>query len=123
MQLYLDHLSPGGVLCAWTLEDRLIPHTIARVFPYADQFLNELVIGSNAPITYNTDTMDEIASEYKSLADQLYTNGLPGYPTTDKALSGLIRNQDDILVTEKDTPYLTDLKPWLEYYLLRKPIK
>jgi hypothetical protein len=50
-------------------------------------------------------------------------DSLPGYPTTDKAIAGLIRNQDDILEDEKDTPYLTDLKPWLEYYLLRKPIK
>jgi len=123
MRLYLNHLSPGGVLCAWTLEDRLIPHTIARVFPYADQFLNELVIGSNAPIAYNTTYMDDIAGDYKSFADQLYVDGLPGYPTTDKALTGLIRKQDEILKTEKDTPYLTDLKPWLEYYLLRKPIK
>ena len=123
MQLYLEHLSPGGVLCAWTLEDRIIPHTIARVFPYADQYLNELVIGSNAPISYNTSYMDGLAGDYKALADHLYVEGLSGYPTTDKALSGLIRNQDDILETEKDTPYLTDLKPWLEYYLLRKPIK
>jgi hypothetical protein len=55
--------------------------------------------------------------------DRLYMNGLPGYPSTDAALAGLFANQDDILEKEKDTPYLTDLKPWLEYYLLRKPIK
>jgi len=124
MELYLEHLSPGGVLCAWTLEDHLVPHTIARVFPYADHFKIELVIASNAPLTYNRDYMDEIASEYKTFVDALYVNGLPsGYPTTENALSGLTRDQDDILEEEKDTPYLTDLKPWLEYYLLRKPIK
>ena len=123
MQIYLEHLSPGGVLCAWMKEDRIIPHTIARVFPYADQYLNELVIASNAPIAYNTDYMENIANDYRTFVDQLYVNGLPGYPTTEKALSGLIRNQNDILEAEKDTPYLTDLKPWLEYYLLRKPVK
>ena len=123
MQIYLEHLSPGGVLCAWMKEDRIIPHTIARVFPYADQYLNELVIASNAPIAYNTDYMENIANDYRTFVDQLYVNGLPGYPTTEKALSGLIRNQNDILAAEKDTPYLTDLKPWLEYYLLRKPVK
>jgi hypothetical protein len=48
---------------------------------------------------------------------------LPDYPNTESALSGLVANQDDILAAEKNMPYLTDLKPWLEYYLLRKPIK
>ncbi|MGD8403472.1 MAG: fused MFS/spermidine synthase [Anaerolineales bacterium] len=124
MQLYLEHLTPGGVLCAWTKDDRIVPHTIARVFPYADHFKIELVVASNAPITYNRDYMDEIANDYEDFIDRLYVNGLPGgYPTTEKALSGLTRDQDDILKDERDTPYLTDLKPWLEYYLLRKPIR
>lgn len=123
MQLYLEHLSPGGVLCAWMKEDRIIPHTVARVFPYADQYTNELVIASNAPIAYNRDYMDLITNDYKTFVDRLYPNGLPAYPSTETALVGLIANQDDILKAEKNTPYLTDLKPWLEYYLLRKPIK
>ena len=121
MQIYLEHLSPGGVLCAWMREDRIIPHTIAHVFPYADQFSNELVIASNAPISYNAGYMDSIANDYRNFVDGLYYNGLPDYPSTDAALSGLLGNQNDILETEKDTPYLTDLKPWLEYYLFRKP--
>jgi predicted membrane-bound spermidine synthase len=123
MQLYLNHLSPGGVLCAWMMEDHIVPHTIARVFPYADLYLNELTIGSNAPITYNRDYMDAIAEEYRTFVNQLYVDGLPAYPNTDLALSGLVANRNDILEAEKNTLYLTDLKPWLEYYLLRKPIK
>ena len=123
MRIYLEHLSPGGVLCAWMKEDRIIPNTIARVFPYADQYTNELVIASNAPIAYNPEYMDSVANDYRTFVDGLYPNGLPAYPSTQAALSGLIANQDDILEAEKNTPYLTDLKPWLEYYLLRKPIK
>jgi predicted membrane-bound spermidine synthase len=123
MQIYLEHLSPGGVLCAWMREDRVIPHTIIRVFPYADQFANELVIASNAPISYNSDYMDSIASEYRMFTDGLYVNGLPAYPSTQAALSSLLADQGDILESEKNTPYLTDLKPWLEYYLLSEPIK
>ena len=123
MQIYLEHLSTGGVLCAWMREDRLVPHTIVRVFPYADQFANELVIASNAPITYNEDYMDSIAGEYRSFVDGLYIHGLPAYPSTELALSGLLGDQADILESQKNRPYLTDLKPWLEYYLLRKPIK
>ena len=123
LQLYLDHLNPGGVLCAWMKEDRIVPHTMARVFPYTDLYLNELMIGSNAPLSYNPAYMDSIASDYRTFVDQLYVHGLPAYPSTDAALAGLIANQDDILEAEKSTPYLTDLKPWLEYYLLRKPIK
>ena len=123
LHLYLYHLNPGGVLCAWMKEDRIVPNTVVRVFQYADHFLNELMIGSNAPITYNRDYMDSIARDYQSLVDQLYVNGLSDYPSTDAALSGLVANQDDILENDKDIPYLTDLKPWLEYYLLRKPIK
>ena len=123
MQLYLDHLSPGGVLCAWMKEDRIVPNTVVRVFPYADHYLNELMIASNAPIKYNRGYMDTIASEYRTFVDTLYVHGLADYPNTEAALSGLIANQDDVLAAEKDTPYLTDLKPWLEYYLLRKPLK
>jgi spermidine synthase len=123
MRLYLEHLSPGGVLCAWMKEDRIIPHTIARVFPYADQYTNELVIAGNAPISYNRNYMDLIANDYKTFVDRLYPNGLPAYPSTNVALAGLIANQNDILKAEKNTPYLTDLKPWLEYYLFRKPLK
>jgi SAM-dependent methyltransferase len=123
MQLYLDHLTPGGVLCAWMREDRIIPHTIVRVFPYADQFANELVIASNAPLVYNPDYMDMAAKEYQAFVDKIYANGLPSYPSTSLALNGLLDNQDGILESEKNTPYLTDLKPWLEYYLLRRPIK
>jgi len=123
MQLYFDHLEPGGVLCAWMLEDHIVPHTLVRVFPYADQFNNELMIASNAPITYNPIYMDEISSEYKSFVSRIYPEGLPYYPDTDSALNGLIANQDDILEAEVSTPYLTDLTPWLEYYLFRKPIK
>jgi spermidine synthase len=123
MQLYLEHLRPGGVLCAWMMEDHIVPNTIARVFPYADQYLNELTIASNAPISYNSEYMDGIASEYKNFVDRLYPDGLPDYPNTNSALNGLIANQNDILRAEKNTPYLTDLKPWLEYYIFRKPIK
>ena len=123
LKLYLDHLSPGGVLCAWMKEDRIIPHTIARVFPYADQYVTELVIASNQPITYNTAYMDEISSAYKTFVDQLYDGGLSAYPNTEPALDGWIADQDDILEFEKNSPYLTDLKPWLEYYLFMIPIK
>ena len=123
MQLYLEHLSPGGVLCAWMKEDRIVPHTIARVFPYADQFANELTIASNAPIAYNREYMEELADDYRSFINQIYLDGLRGYPTVDRALGGLVADQDDILEKETGTLYLTDLKPWLEYYLLRKPIK
>jgi len=121
MQLYLDHLTPGGVLCAWMREDRIIPNTIVHVFPYADQFSNELVIASNAPLTYNSDYMDAVAGEYKTFVDKIYANGLPAYPTTSLAMNGLLDNQASILESEKNSLYLTDLKPWLEYYLFRKP--
>ncbi|MDK1081048.1 MAG: fused MFS/spermidine synthase [Anaerolineae bacterium] len=121
--IYLDHLNPGGVLCAWMREDRIVPHTIVRVFPFADQYFNELVIASNAPISYNRAYMDEVSADYRNLVNQVFTDGLPSYPSTASALSGRYADQDDILEAEKDTPYLSDLKPWLEYYLLRKPIK
>ena len=123
MQLYLDHLSPGGVLCAWMLEDQIIPHTIARVFPYGDKFSNELMIASNAPISYNTAYMDTVAADYIAFVDELYPDGLEGYPQTQSALGGLGEDRDEILATKSHLPYLTDLKPWLEYYLFRKPIK
>lgn len=123
MQIYLDHLTPGGVLCAWMEEERIVPHTIARVFPFVNQFLNGLVIGSNTPISYNQTYMEEIAGSYRTLADQIFAGGLPAYPSTDNALSGLIADRDQILQLEQNSPYLTDLRPVLEYYLLTKPTK
>jgi predicted membrane-bound spermidine synthase len=123
LQLYLDHLSPGGVLCAWMKEDHIVPHTMARVFPYADLYLNELMIGSNAPIVYNLDYMEGTASDYRTFVDQLYVNRLPAYPSTEAALVGLVADKDDILGAGSNIPYLTDRKPWLEYYFLRKPTK
>ena len=50
MQLYLRHLRPGGVLCAWTDEGHIIPNTLAQVFPYVDQFRNENLVASNSPM-------------------------------------------------------------------------
>jgi len=123
MQIYLEHLSPGGVLCAWIGEERIIPHTAIQTFPYVDQFVSGLLVASNAPITYNTEYMDAIVNSYTMLANQIFTDGLPAYPSTDMALSGLVANQDQIFLWEKDSPYLTDLHPHLEYYLLNVPTK
>jgi spermidine synthase len=123
MQLYLDHLQAGGVLCAWINETRLIPHTAARVFPYVDQFQNEVLVASDLPISYNRVYMDAMADHYRMRADQLYPDGLEGYPSTSAALSEFDGDQDVILAEEAGTPYLTDLTPWLEYYLFRKPVK
>jgi SAM-dependent methyltransferase len=123
MQIYLDHLSPGGVLCAWIDEYHVIPHTVARVFPYVDKFRNELLVASNQSIHYSKPYMDEATFYYKELVGQIYEDDLPDYPSTDKALSRLGADRNKILEVEKSTPYLIDLKPRLEYYLLRKPIE
>jgi hypothetical protein len=67
--------------------------------------------------------MDSLAEDYRSFVDNIYLKGIPSYPRTEIALKGLIANQNAILEKEKGTLFLSDLKPWLEYYFFRQPIK
>jgi spermidine synthase len=121
LNIYRDHLMPNGVLCAWMDEFHVIPHTMARVFPYVDQYRNEFMVASGQPITYQTEYMDQVAASYSDLTGELY--GPAGAIFLDP-LAGFDffqRDQSQILIEESERPILRDMDPWLEYYLFTMP--
>ncbi len=123
LEIYRNHLTPNGVLCAWMDEFHIIPHTVAQVFPYVDQFKNEFRVAGNDPITYDTAFMDRSAESYANLTEEIY--GSEGKVTLNplSMLALFLRDQSQILMDEKDKQILRDMTPWLEYYLFVKPVR
>jgi len=123
MRIYQEHLSSGGVLCAWFDETRIIPNTVARVFPFVDQLGIDLLIAGNSPIEHSKAYLDEASRRYKIRAEIINIENPSVNLTTDLTRLALVANQDDILkkARSENIPYLTDLKPLLEYYLFKVP--
>jgi hypothetical protein len=123
MSIYRNHLTPDGVLCAWMDEFHVIPHTVARVFPYVDQFENEFMVAGNNPIAYDTQYMARSAASYANLTEALY--GAAGSVSLDpiSTLDLFLRDQNQILDDERHRQVLRDMTPWLEYYLFVKPVR
>ena len=122
LEIYRDHLMPNGVLCAWMDEFHVIPHTVARVFPYVDQYRHSLLVASSQPIFYYTEYMQRLAASYAALTDELYgsTRTINLDPLT--GFQFFQRDQSQILDDEKDKPVLRDMTPWLEYYFFSMPV-
>lgn len=120
MALYQKHLTDNGVLCGWVNEEHILPNTAAHVFPVVEHF-REFIVAGNHPLTFDRPYMDSIVKEYlnstgiipKSAADTM--NPI-------KILHRHLRNHDQILAQEINTPILTDMNPWLEYYYFHAPI-
>jgi hypothetical protein len=123
LKIYQNHLTPSGVLCAWMQERHMIPHTLAQVFPYVDQFENEFMVASNNTIFYDTDYMNQAAVSYANLTGEIY--GSDGRVSLDplSTLDFFLRDQDQILVDEKQKDILLDMAPQLEYFLFVRPTK
>lgn len=108
LSLYRDHLQPGGLLCAWIDEYHSLPKTAASVFPYVDEFLNQ-ILASNRPLDYSLPAFDQRAQH-------------AGLSIHASEVMGLFkRDQISILEREANTPLLSDMDPHLEYYFLRIP--
>ena len=123
LELYRSHLTENGILCAWMAERHIIPHTVAQVFPYADQFGNEYMIASNSPINYDTTYMEKVSADYSNLARDIYGSGFTAIPEFEHNLSFFLRDQSQILREEANTPILNDSHPILEYFLFRRPYR
>jgi predicted membrane-bound spermidine synthase len=121
LEIYRQHLTPGGVLCAWMDEFHIIPHTVAQTFPYVDLYRNEFMVASNDLITYRTDYMNEVAASYANLTREMYGEGKMVSLAPDSAFQSFLQDQDEILREEKNGKILRDMHPWLEYYLFRVP--
>jgi len=104
-------------------ETHIIPHTMAHVFPYVDQFKNEALIASNQSIHYDRGYMGQSADSYANLTRELYG---PDRMVTFEPLSMLslfLRDQTQILKEEEHTQMLLDMDPRLEYYFFLDPTK
>jgi len=121
LRIYQSHLTPGGVLCAWMKEVHSIPHTMAQVFPYVDQFEEEFMVASNNPIAYHTDYMDQSAGSYAKLTEEIYGREKMITLHTLPSLGLFLRDQDQILRDEKHVQTLRDMHPLLEYYFFVNP--
>jgi hypothetical protein len=121
VRIYQRHLTPNGVLCTWMDESRMIPNTMAEVFPYVDQFRKEFMVVGNHPITYSIGYMSRAAQSYADLTANLYGSNTGIALNSETILASFLRDQDQILRDEQDTPVLRDMDPWLEYYLFRMP--
>lgn len=121
LTIYRSHLTSNGVLCAWMDEFHLIPYTMARVFPYVDQFENEFMVAGNNSIAYDIDYMARAAESYANLTEDLY--GAEGIINLDApaVLQFFQRDQDQILSDENHKLILQDMNPRLEYYFLNNP--
>lgn len=122
LRIYKRHLTPGGILCAWMQERRIVPHTAAAVFPFVDQFLAEFMVAGNALIRYDMEYMEQAAQNYRTLSGRLYGAENAVRLSVSDALDSFLRDQDKILEEEKGRPILKDLHPRLEYYFLTAPL-
>jgi spermidine synthase len=123
LKIYRDHLTPNGVLCAWMDEFHVIPHTVAQVFPYVDQYQNAFMVASTQPIHYETEYMGSVAASYAELTKELYgaTSAIRLDPLT--GFQFFQRDQSQILNDERHRPILRDMEPRLEYYFLAMPTR
>ncbi|OGO26056.1 MAG: hypothetical protein A2Y54_06975 [Chloroflexi bacterium RBG_16_51_16] len=119
-ELYREHLTDRGIFCEWHDENYIVPTTTAQVFPEVDTFRTFSVAGL-AAMRYDVEYMDEIVTNYiEAEGDRLQADA-GEHLQTHKVLLSFVRDQAQILEEESDTNFLTDLTPWLEYYLLRTP--
>jgi len=121
LKIYQSHLTPGGVLCAWMDDFHIIPHTMAQVFPYVDQFRNEFMVTSNHPIAYHTDYMSRAAEAYENLTAEIYGTDVGLVLDVSSALNFFRRDQEQILKDEREKQILRDMNPQLEYYFFVSP--
>jgi predicted membrane-bound spermidine synthase len=123
MQLYQAHLTENGVFCAYVDQPHALPFTIAQVFPEADQFAFRTVIASNQQIQYNLTYMESIKQNYVTDMSNILKPGTEKKLSPKYLLSEFLRDREQIISDEKESPILSDLKPELEYYFFNPPIK
>ena len=121
LKIYRSHLAPGGVLCAWMDDFHTMPHTVARVFPYVDQFRNEFMVASDQVIVYDKGYMTQLVEDYASLTSEIYGEDRSIRLDVSRALNFFKRDQEQILDSEQSRNILRDMNPVLEYYFFAVP--
>lgn len=121
VQLYLDHLSEGGVFCPFVDESHALPLTIAKIFPFVDQFGFDAIVASGSEIHYDLAYMDRTREEFLAAAGAELKPGTPSDLEVETILSKYRRPRDQILGDERRTAILSDMRPALEFYFFNRP--
>lgn len=120
MELYRSHLAVGGIFCGWMNERHLIPMTAATVFPHLEQF-RDWVVAGNHEIEFDRAYMAKGYSAYTELNNGIFADAARESLKPEAIFSQYIGDRHCILEKDKDTPILTDTRPWLEYYYFSPP--
>lgn len=121
MQLYQTHLTENGVFCGWINEENVLPKTVASVFPYTDHF-REVVVAGNKPLEYDREYIQDVYEIYLDNSKGIYSIAASGTLAPEKILGRYVSDKAGILFNETNTPILTDMNAWLEYYYFHKPL-
>jgi spermidine synthase len=112
-QLIAKHLNPGGVYLAWQDEHRVVPKTLASVFPYLEMH-GFFCVSSNAPLAVNESRRRRLIEQFPNNEQELIL-----------AYAGYLGDRSYVLDLTKNYPINRDWEPWTEYFLglrLRKKI-
>lgn len=120
MELYRSHLTPGGVFCGWFNENHVIPKTAATAFPYTLHF-RDWVIAGNESFQVDVEYIRTVSAAYLEKSEGLYLEGTRDALAVEGILEDRIADRAETLAAEPDTPILTDMQPWLEYYFFHPP--
>ncbi|MCL4275467.1 MAG: fused MFS/spermidine synthase [Anaerolineales bacterium] len=120
MELYKKHLSNGGIFCAWINEGHLIPKTAASLYLHSDNF-GDYLVNSDQPLQYDLTYMSKAYEHYLEAGSAYIVPSVSETLNPDGIMERLKSGQSATLELEADTPTLTDLTPWLEYYYLCPP--
>jgi spermidine synthase len=120
LELYQTHLSPAGILCQWQDEWKVLPRTVASVFPYVDHY-DGFTVAGNEPIHYDLEYMSTANQQFADIGADFVNEATVSSTKPQVVFIRFIRDRGQILDEEQDTPLLRDFSPWLEYYLFHKP--
>jgi hypothetical protein len=121
VQLYMDHLSEGGIFCPFVDQSHALPLTIATVFPYVDQFGFDAIVAGRKEIHYDLAYMSVVREEFLVATSADLEAGTASALEIPAILSKYRRPRDQILADEKRTAILSDMRPALEFYFLNRP--
>lgn len=120
MQLYRSHLTPGGVFCGWFNENHVLQKTAANAFPHTIHF-RDWVVAGNESFQIDLEYIRSVSDAYLANSEGLYSDGTQDALAVDGIIQDQIADRDGTLSKEQETPILTDMYPWLEYYFFHKP--
>lgn len=105
-KMTMDHLKPGGTIMLWLDEHKVLPKTVASVFPYVRQY-NYFLIASNEPLVTDalakSDKLSAFATDEIKQAWGKEVNFVGDREAVEKATEGMPVNED--------------LRPVCEYFL------